>query len=127
MNIFIGAGVDGADDASDEISGFFLQEISLRGLLLIGCQQILLEELVSENFLEFHEILLTHVGLLANRVGNDVAVRVVRFVVERSIPPKIFQRNVHCLCHGGGLAAEHIPPDFTFIEAQTNGILTADG
>lgn len=78
MDIFVGAGVDGADDASNKISGFFLQEISLRGLLLIGCQQILLEDLMSETFLELDEILLTHVGFLANRVGNDVTVRVVR-------------------------------------------------
>ena len=66
-------------------------------------------------------------GLLANRIGNDMAMRMVRLIMERGIPSKIFQRNVHGLCHGGGLAAEHIPPDFTFIEAQTNGILTADG
>ena len=77
MDILIGAGVDRTDDTSDEIRGFFLQEISLSGLLLIGCQQVMFEYFVSETFFELHEILLTHIGLLANRIGNDVAVGMV--------------------------------------------------
>ena len=78
MDILIGSGVDGMDDASDEVSGFLLQEISLRGLLLVCGQQILLEDLMGKAFLELHEILLTHVGFLPHGVGNNVAVRVVR-------------------------------------------------
>ena len=66
-------------------------------------------------------------GFAVGAVADHMHMRVVRLVMERGIPPKLLQRDLHCLRHLHRVRGEKAFPALRVIESQPRGIFPTKG
>ena len=111
LRIVKAAMVDGIHDFCNAVPALLPEFVTKVGLLLIDLQQILPEDLLCQIALDGFDALGGEVSFVRiDRVGHHMHMRMVSFIMERSIPPKILRRNLHLLGNHIPMRAEQMHP-----------------
>ena len=126
LGIIIGAAVYLGDELGEYLTALHLDCVTVFSLLFIFAEQVLCEYILGEGRTQSHHALFREITFVRIcRVGYQVNMGMVAFVVECGKPTEVAHGYSQVFGERLCLRPEHIPPSAAVIIAESLGILTA--